>query len=88
MSRSILQLIVNVIYKKSHTSSSHVFLCDGDGGIQIWPFSRELSRARNLAREISCLARLFLDAKFTIGDSDPVTSTTCGMGFDGAFPIV
>jgi hypothetical protein len=88
MSRSILQLTVNVLPKKPHTSSSHVFRCDGGGGIQTWPFSRELSRARNLAREISCLTRLFLAAQFTIGDSDPVISTGCGTGFDGAFAIV
>ena len=63
--------------RRSFTSSSHVFLWAGDGGIQTWPFSRELSMARRRARDKSCLARWFLEFQLKVeGDSDPVTSIT------------
>lgn len=59
------------------TSSSQVFLCDGDGGTQTRPFSREDSIALRRARDKSCLARWFWEFQLTVeGDSDPVASIT------------
>lgn len=64
------------------TSSSQVFLCDGDGGTQTRPFSREDSIALRRARDKSCLTRWFLEDQLTAeGDSDSVASITWGKGF-------
>lgn len=59
------------------TSSSHVFLWDGEEGTHNCPFSKELSIARSRAFDTSCLTRWFLVFQLiTEGDSDPEASTT------------
>lgn len=71
------------------TSSSQVFLCAGDGGTQAFPFSSELSMARILARDRSCLTRWFLEFHPKVeGDSEPVSSTTCGIGGCNRVPVL
>ena len=73
------KILYSYIYalQRSFTSSSQVFLWAGDGGIQTWPLSRELSMARRRARDKSCLARWFLEFQLKVdGDSDPVASIT------------
>jgi len=69
------------------TSSSHVFLWAEGGGTQACPFSREFSSARRRALDKSCLTRWFLALQPKVeGDSEPVTSTTCGTGFRKTSP--
>lgn len=66
-------------FQQNFTSSSQVFLCDGDEGTHSWPFSRDDSRALRRALDRSCLTRwVFLEeSQLTLdGDSDPVISTT------------
>jgi len=71
------------------TSSSQVFLWAGDGGTQAFPFSSELSIARILARDRSCLTRWFLEFHPKVeGDSEPVSSTTCGIGGCNRVPVL
>lgn len=70
-------------YKMRHTSSSHVFLCDG-GGVQDWPFSREDSIALRRVFDKSVLTRLFLDFQAMFdGVSDPDTDTSESWGNGG-----